>query len=127
MSAGTVSSLPIRRSDDTNTGIYFSAADTLDIATGGTRRAHFDSNGITIRDRKALRLRDTSNSNFIAIQAPSNVSSDITLTLPNSDGDNGDVLQSDGSGNPEFCCFATGCADWFGSRYGDNHCALAVI
>ena len=100
--AGTVSSLPIRRSDDTNTGIYFSAADTLDIATGGTRRAHFDSNGITIRDRKALRLRDTSNSNFVAIQAPSNVSSDITLTLPSSDGNANDVLQSDGSGNLSF-------------------------
>jgi microcystin-dependent protein len=100
--AGTVSSLPIRRSDDTNTGIYFSAADTLDIATGGTRRAHFDTNGITIRDRKALRLRDTSNSNFVAIQAPSNVSSDVTLTLPDNDGDNGDVLQSDGSGNLSF-------------------------
>ena len=100
--AGTVSSLPIRRSDDTNTGIYFSAADTLDIATGGTRRAHFDSNGITIRDRKALRLRDTSNSNFVAIQAPSNVSSDVTLTLPSSDGNANDVLQSDGSGNLSF-------------------------
>ena len=100
--AGTVSSLPIRRSDDTNTGIYFSAADTLDIATGGTRRAHFDSNGITIRDRKALRLRDTSNSNFVAIQAPSNVSSDITLTLPSTDGNANDVLQSDGSGNLSF-------------------------
>ena len=100
--AGTVSSLPIRRSDDTNTGIYFSAADTLDIATGGTRRAHFDSNGITIRDRKALRLRDTSNSNFVAIQAPSNVSSDVTLTLPSTDGNANDVLQSDGSGNLSF-------------------------
>ena len=100
--AGTLSSLPIRRSDDTNTGIYFSAADTLDIATGGTRRAHFDSNGITIRDRKALRLRDTSNSNFVAIQAPSNVSSDVTLTLPSSDGNANDVLQSDGSGNLSF-------------------------
>ena len=100
--AGTVSSLPIRRSDDTNTGIYFSAADTLDIATGGTRRAHFDSNGITIRDRKALRLRDTSNSNFVAIRAPSDVSSDVTLTLPSSDGNANDVLQSDGSGNLSF-------------------------
>ena len=100
--AGSVSSLPIRRSDDTNTGIYFSAADTLDIATAGTRRAHFDSNGITIRDRKALRLRDTSNSNFVAIQAPSNVASDITLTLPSSDGNANDVLQSDGSGNLSF-------------------------
>ena len=102
MPAGTVSSLPIRRSDDTNTGIYFSAADTLDIATGGTRRAHFDSNGITIRDRKALRLRDTSNSNFVALRAPDNVSSDVTLTLPGTDGDANDVLQSDGSGNLSF-------------------------
>jgi len=100
--AGTVGSLPIRRSDDTNTGIYFSAADTLDIATGGTRRAHFDSNGITIRDRKALRLRDTSNSNFVAIQAPSNVASDVTLTLPSDDGDADDVLKTDGSGNLSF-------------------------
>jgi microcystin-dependent protein len=100
--AGTLSSLPIRRSDDTNTGIYFSAADTLDIATGGTRRAHFDSNGITIRDRKALRLRDTSNSNFVAIQAPSNVTNDVTLTLPSDDGNADDVLQTDGSGNLSF-------------------------
>ena len=100
--AGTVSSLPIRRSDDTNTGIYFSAADTLDIATGGTRRAHFDTNGITIRDRKALRLRDTSNSNFVALRAPDNAASDITLTLPSSDGNANDVLQSDGSGNLSF-------------------------
>ncbi len=100
--AGTVSSLPIRRSDDTNTGIFFSAADTLDIATGGTRRAHFDTNGITIRDRKALRLRDTSNSNFVAIRAPDNVASDVTLTLPSNDGNANDVLQSDGSGNLSF-------------------------
>ena len=105
--AGTVSSLPIRRSDDTNTGIYFSAADTLDIATGGTRRAHFDTNGITIRDRKALRLRDTSNSNFVALRAPSNVSSDITLTLPSTDGNANDVLQSDGSGNLSFTALPT--------------------
>ena len=100
--AGTVSSLPFRFSSDTNTGVFTNSADDFSVVTGGTRRAHFDSNGITIRDRKALRLRDTSNSNFIAIQAPSNVSSDITLTLPNSDGDNGDVLQSDGSGNLSF-------------------------
>ena len=100
--AGTVSSLPIAFTGDTNTGFFKNSADDFSIVTGGTRRAHFDSNGITIRDRKALRLRDSSNSNFIAIQAPSNVSSDITLTLPNSDGDANDVLQSDGSGNLSF-------------------------
>jgi len=100
--AGTVSSLPVSFSGDSNTGFFKNSADDFSIVTGGTRRAHVDSNGITIRDRKALRLRDTSNSNFVAIQAPSNVSSDITLTLPNSDGDANDVLQSDGSGNLSF-------------------------
>ena len=100
--AGTVSSLPVSFAGDTNTGFFKNSADDFSIVTGGTRRTHVDSNGITIRDRKALRLRDTSNSNFIAIQAPSNVSSDITLTLPNSDGDANDVLQSDGSGNLSF-------------------------
>ena len=105
--AGTAASPSLRRSDDTNTGVFFSAADTLDISTGGTRRAHFDTNGITIRDRKALRLRDTSNSNFVAIQAPSNVASDITLTLPSTDGNANDVLQSDGSGNLSFTALPT--------------------
>ena len=100
--AGTVSSLPIRFSSDTDTGVFTNSADDFSVVTGGTRRAHFDSNGITIRDRKALRLRDTSNSNFVAIQAPSNVASDITLTLPSSDGNANDVLQSDGSGNLSF-------------------------
>jgi len=100
--AGTVSSLPLRFAGDTDTGCFKNSADDFSIVTGGTRRAHVDSNGITIRDRKALRLRDTSNSNFVAIQAPSNVASDITLTLPSSDGNANDVLQSDGSGNLSF-------------------------
>jgi microcystin-dependent protein len=100
--SGTVSSLPFRFGSDTDTGIFTNSANDFSIVTGGTRRAHFDSNGITIRDRKALRLRDTSNSNFVAIQAPSNVASDITLTLPGTDGNANDVLQSDGSGNLSF-------------------------
>ena len=100
--AGTASSLSVRFTGDTDTGFFKNAANDFSIVTGGTRRAHFDSNGITIRDRKALRLRDSSNSNFVAIQAPANATSDITLTLPDSDGNANDVLQSDGSGNLSF-------------------------
>ena len=87
---------------DTDTGIFRSATNDFSIVTGGTRRAHFDSNGITIRDRKALRFSDTSNSNFVALRAPDDAASDITLTLPSSDGNADDVLQSDGSGNLSF-------------------------
>jgi len=100
--AGTVSSLPVRFSGDTDTGYFKNSANDFSIVTGGTRRAHFDSNGITIRDRKALRLRDSSNSNFVALRAPANAASNITLTLPDSDGNANDVLQSDGSGNLSF-------------------------
>ena len=100
--AGTVSSLPLRFSGDTDTGFFKNSANDFSIVTGGTRRAHVDTNGITIRDRKALRLRDSSNSNFVALRAPDNAASDITLTLPSTDGNANDVLQSDGSGNLSF-------------------------
>ena len=100
--AGTVSSLPIRFTGDSDTGLFQNAANDFSIVTAGVRRVHFNDNGITIRDRKALRLRDTSNSNFVAIQAPSNVTNDVTLTLPSDDGNADDVLQTDGSGNLSF-------------------------
>ena len=100
--AGSASAPAIRRSDDTNTGLYFSASDTVNVSTGGTNRVQIDTNGITVQDRKAIRFRDTSNSNFVAVRAPDNAASDITLTLPSSDGNANDVLQSDGSGNLSF-------------------------
>ena len=100
--AGSASAPAVRRSDDTNTGLYFSASDTVNVSTGGTNRVQIDTNGITVQDRKAIRFRDTSNSNFVAIQAPDNAASDITLTLPDSDGNSGEVLRTDGSGNLSF-------------------------
>ena len=69
--AGTVSSLPLSFTGDTDTGFFKNSANEFSIVTGGTRRAHFDSNG-------------------------------ITLTLPASDGNADDVLQTDGSGNLSF-------------------------
>jgi hypothetical protein len=41
--AGSASAPVISKSDDTNTGVYFSAADTVDIATGGTAAFQLDS------------------------------------------------------------------------------------
>jgi len=45
----------------------------------------------------ALRLKNSSG-NYIALDAPSSIASDVTLTLPNTDGDSGQYLQTDGSG-----------------------------
>jgi hypothetical protein len=45
----------------------------------------------------ALRLKNSSG-NYIALDAPSSIASDVTLTLPNTDGDSGQYLQTNGSG-----------------------------
>ena len=39
---------------------------------------------------------------FVALKAPNSVASDITYTLPGSDGSNGHILTTDGSGNLTF-------------------------
>jgi hypothetical protein len=43
--AGTVSAPAITTTGDTNTGIFFSAADTIDFAVGGVATGQFDSSG----------------------------------------------------------------------------------
>ena len=44
-----------------------------------------------------LRLKNSSG-NFIALDAPSSIATDVTLTLPNNDGDANQVLSTDGAG-----------------------------
>jgi len=44
---GSVGSPSLFFNDDTNTGLFSSAADTLDISTGGTTRGKFNSSGFT--------------------------------------------------------------------------------
>jgi len=46
-----------------------------------------------------LKLGDGDNSNFVNIKSPGSLSADYTLTLPADDGNSGQVLTSDGSGN----------------------------
>ena len=43
--AGTAAAPSITATGDTNTGIFFSAADTIDFAEGGTATGQFDSSG----------------------------------------------------------------------------------
>jgi hypothetical protein len=45
-----------------------------------------------------LRFADADSSNYVAFQAPSTVASNVTWTLPSTDGTTGQVLTTDGSG-----------------------------
>jgi hypothetical protein len=45
---GSVSAPSITNTGDANTGIYFGAADTVNVTTGGTKRIDIDSSGLDV-------------------------------------------------------------------------------
>ena len=57
---------------------------------------------IRIRDQGKITLKDSDNSNEVSLQAPSTVASNQTFVLPNTDGNNNDVIKTDASGNLSF-------------------------
>lgn len=96
--AGTDAAPGITNAGDENTGILWSAADELSVTTGGTRRASVDSSGLWIKSQKELRLQDADNTHYVGIKSPGTVASNVSLTLPDTDGNNNEVLKSNGSG-----------------------------
>jgi len=50
----------------------------------------------------ALKFADADESNYVALQAPATVSSNVTWTLPAADGTNGQLLSTNGSGTLAF-------------------------
>ena len=110
VTAGTDALPGIAVSGDLNTGIFSSGADAIDFTTGGTRRLGISSAGeltayggnLTLNARGDLRLADSDSSNYVALQAPATVASNVTFTLPSADGTNGQVLATDGTGTLSF-------------------------
>lgn len=51
---------------------------------------------------KTLRFYDTDSSNYVGIKSPSTINSNYTLTLPATDGNNGQALITNGSGTLTF-------------------------
>jgi hypothetical protein len=70
--------------------------DVMAIPTGGTD-VNFHGN-VNILAEGDLRLQDASGGQYIALQAPSTVASNVTLTFPADDGDADQVLSTNGSG-----------------------------
>ena len=59
------------------------------------------TDNLIIDNAKSIRLTeaDSNGSHYLALKAPNSVTADITFTLPDGDGSNGQRLQTDGSGN----------------------------
>ena len=105
---GTAAAPSITNTGDENTGIFFGAADEVSITTGGTERAQFDSNGLSVLGQKAVRYYDSDSSHYVELKAASTVSANVSLTLPTSDGDANQLLQTDGSGNLSWTSSGSG-------------------
>ena len=52
-----------------------------------------------------MRFADSDSSNYVALQAPATVSSNVTLTLPAADGSANQALKTDGSGALGFASY----------------------
>ena len=83
---------------DTNTGLFRPGADRIGVSVGGAHDFEFSSSELEVRNGNSLRLNDNDNSNHLKITAPSNLTSNYTLTLPGNDGSSGEFLKTDGSG-----------------------------
>ena len=60
---------------------------------------------ITLNAQSDVRFADSDSSNYVALQAPATVSSNVTFTLPAADGSANQALKTDGSGALGFETF----------------------
>ena len=60
---------------------------------------------ITLNAQSDVRFADSDSSNYVALQAPATVSSNVTFTLPSADGTANQALKTDASGNLGFASF----------------------
>ena len=87
---------------DTDTGIFRVGSNTMGFATAGVERVEISDAGLDMSNGLPIRFQDSSGAPFVALKSPSSVSSNVTFTLPGSDGSAGEFLKTDGSGNLSF-------------------------
>lgn len=71
-------------------------------AVGQSSNLTFDGSNLQVGSRGDVRFGDSDNSNWVALQAPATVASNVTFSLPSADGTNGQAIITDGSGNLSF-------------------------
>ena len=84
---------------DSTTGFFRKGSNQIGLTFGGTEKAFFDQNGLTLQAQTDLRFADSDSSHYIGFQAPATIGSNVLLTLPATDAPvNGYALISNGSG-----------------------------
>ena len=102
-SAGT----PSVHFGDSTTGFFRKASNQIGVSTSGTEQLFLDQNGVTLNLRNEIRFGDANSTHYIGLKAAATIGSNFTLSLPTSDGSNGQFLKTDGSGNLSFATVST--------------------
>jgi hypothetical protein len=68
----------------------------------GSANMTFDGSNLQIGSQGDLRLADSDSSNYVALQSPATVTSNVTFTLPGTDGSTGQAIITNGSGVLSF-------------------------
>lgn len=98
---GTATAPSLTNTGDANTGFYFPAPDTIGVTTAGALQYSFDETSLEVKSQNEIRFNDNDDSHYIGFKAGT-LSASQTFTLPNADGSNGQVLQTNGSGQLSF-------------------------
>lgn len=101
-SAGTGISVP-----NGSTALLY--CDGTNVVSGSTYMETVSTPHVDITAQGDLRLQDTTGGQYVALQAPTAITTSFTLTLPADDGTAGQVLTTDGSG----------VLSWSGASVGD--------
>jgi hypothetical protein len=81
-----------------NTQVQFNSSGNL----AGSANLTFDGTNVQIGSQGDLRLADSDSSNYIALQSPATVATNVTFTLPGTDGLSGQAIVTNGSGVLSF-------------------------
>ena len=86
-----------------NTQLQFNSSGVF----GASANLTWDGSNLQVGSQGDVRFGDSDNSNYIALQGPSTVASNVTFTLPSADGTNGQVMTTNGSGALSFATVAS--------------------
>lgn len=79
--------------------------------------SYIDKNGnLTLNSQNSLRFADADSSNYVAFKAPTTIASNVTYTLPPSDGGTGQILSTDGNGNLNWISSGISYSDLFENK-----------
>jgi len=87
-----------------NTQVQFNNSGSF----GGSANLTWDGSNLSIGAQGDLRLLDSTGGEYVALQAPATVASNVTLTLPANDGDADQFLKTNGSGVLSFATVSGG-------------------